>query len=64
LPAPAELEATVSSDIQTLQNLQNNDGGFPYWRRGFESIPFNTIHVTHALYRASQKGGMVVERGG
>ena len=61
LPAPAELEATVSSDIQTLQNLQNNDGGFPYWRRGFESIPFNTIHVTHALYRASQKGYTVPE---
>ena len=56
LPSPEELEASVSSDLQTLQGLQNYDGGFPYWRRGFESIPFNTIHVAHALYRAEQKG--------
>ena len=56
LPTPVEMESTVSDDIERLQGLQNNDGGFPYWRRGFESIPFNTIHVTHALIRAQQKG--------
>jgi len=39
-----------------LRGLQNDDGGFPYWRRGFDSIPFNTIHVAHALYRAQSKG--------
>jgi uncharacterized protein YfaS (alpha-2-macroglobulin family) len=55
LPAPAEMEATVGGDIKRLQGLQNEDGGFPYWRRGFESSPFNTIHVTHALLRARQK---------
>ncbi len=32
-----------------LQGMQNEDGGFPYWRRGQDSIPFNTIHVAHAL---------------
>jgi hypothetical protein len=56
LPAPEVLEDRVASDIETLQGLQNTDGGFPYWRRGFESIPFHTIHVTHALARAAQKG--------
>ncbi len=56
LPSPAEMESTVKGDIERLQGLQNDDGGFPYWRRGFESIPFNTIHVTHALLRARQKG--------
>ncbi len=56
LPAPAEMEAAVTRDLQRLQGLQNSDGGFPYWRRGFESIPFNTIHVAHALQRAVQKG--------
>jgi alpha-2-macroglobulin len=56
LPAPAEMEATVSQDIERLQGLQNFDGGFPYWRRGQESIPFNTIHVAHALQRAELKG--------
>jgi uncharacterized protein YfaS (alpha-2-macroglobulin family) len=56
LPAPAEMEAAVSRDIERLQGMQNYDGGFPYWRRGFESSPFNTIHVTHALIRAQEKG--------
>ena len=56
LPSPAEMEAAVARDIKPLQGMQNSDGGFPYWRRGFESSPFNTIHVAHALTRASQKG--------
>jgi alpha-2-macroglobulin len=56
LPSPEEMESAVTRDITKLQGLQNNDGGFPYWRRGFESVPFNTIHVTHALVRAGEKG--------
>ncbi len=56
LPAPAELESAVQRDIERLQGLQNFDGGFPYWRRGYDSIPFNTIHVAHALARAKAKG--------
>jgi len=46
----------VQRDIERLQGLQNWDGGFPYWRRGQDSIPFNTIHVAHALQRAELKG--------
>ena len=56
LPAPDEMESAVDRDIERLRGMQNDDGGFPYWRRGFESIPFNTIHVTHALFSAQQKG--------
>lgn len=56
LPEPAEMESALRRDIETLRNMQNFDGGFPYWQRGFESNPFNTIHVTHALIRARQKG--------
>ena len=56
LPAPADMEAAVQRDIDRLQGLQNSDGGFPYWRRGQDSIPFNTIHVAHALQRAKSKG--------
>jgi uncharacterized protein YfaS (alpha-2-macroglobulin family) len=56
LPSPAQLETVVKNDIQTLQGLQNADGGFPYWRRGQDSIPFNTIHVAHALALARAKG--------
>lgn len=56
LPSPAEMESAVSRDIERLQGMQNFDGGFPYWRRGFESSPFNTVHVAHALFRAEEKG--------
>jgi alpha-2-macroglobulin len=56
LPSAAEMESAVSRDIELLGALQNYDGGFPYWRRGQESIPFNTIHVAHALQRAELKG--------
>jgi len=61
LPSPAEMESAVDRDIERLQGMQNFDGGFPYWRRGFESSPFNTIHVAHALYRAEEKGFDVPE---
>ncbi|HLE50432.1 MAG TPA: alpha-2-macroglobulin family protein, partial [Anaerolineales bacterium] len=56
LPSPAEMEAAVQRDIERLKGLQNSDGGFPYWRRGQDSIPFNTIHVAQALQRAELKG--------
>ncbi len=56
LASASEMEASVNRDVTRLQGMQNWDGGFPYWRRGENSIPFNTIHVTHALARAQQKG--------
>ena len=56
LPSPNELQAAVTRDIQKLAGMQNSDGGFPTWRRGFESNPFNTIHAAHALVRAMEKG--------
>ncbi len=62
LPAAEEIEAAVVRDIERLTQLQNWDGGFPYWRRGQESIPFNTIHVAHALARAEAKGYDVPEQ--
>lgn len=56
LPTPEAMEASVQQDIERLRSLQNFDGGFPYWRHGQDSIPFNTIHVAHALQRAELKG--------
>ncbi|MEI7847141.1 MAG: Ig-like domain-containing protein [Chloroflexota bacterium] len=56
LPAPEVLQTQVAADIERLAGMQNSDGGFPYWQRGFESSPFNTIHVAHALARAELKG--------
>ncbi len=59
LPSPEELQDSVIEDIERLAGLQNYDGGFPYWRRGQDSIPFNTIHVAHALQRAQGMGFQV-----
>lgn len=56
LPTPEEMNAAVEDDIEQLQGMQNFDGGFPYWQRGWDSIPFNSIHVAHALQIASEKG--------
>jgi uncharacterized protein YfaS (alpha-2-macroglobulin family) len=56
LPAPGEMEAAVKRDIERLAGMQNDDGGFPVWERGRDSIPFHTIHVAHALQRAKLKG--------
>jgi len=61
LPSPEEMENAVTRDLGLLQIIQNYDGGFPYWRRGQDSIPFNTIHVAHAMARARQKGFEVSE---
>ncbi|MDX9865684.1 MAG: hypothetical protein RBT34_12845, partial [Anaerolineaceae bacterium] len=52
MPSPEQMEAAVIRDIDELRGLQNRDGGFPYWRRGNDSIPYNTVHVAHALQRA------------
>jgi uncharacterized protein YfaS (alpha-2-macroglobulin family) len=41
--------------------MQNDDGGFGFWRRGEESWPYVSIHVAHALARAKSKGYDVPE---
>jgi alpha-2-macroglobulin len=56
LPAPQELEAAVDRDVARLAQMQNDDGGWPVWERGKPSVPFYSIHVTHALLRAQEKG--------
>ena len=59
LPESTELETAVARDLETLQGMQNPDGGFPIWERGRDSIPFYTIHVAHALAMAQQEGYVV-----
>lgn len=56
LPDPEEMVSSVKRDIKRLQTLQNNDGGFAFWRRGDESWPYVSIHVAHAIQRAKEKG--------
>jgi uncharacterized protein YfaS (alpha-2-macroglobulin family) len=61
LPSTEAMEAAVIRDIEELQKLQNYDGGFPYWRRGRDSIPFITIHTAHALQKAESMNFEVPE---
>jgi len=56
LPKPEEMNAAVERDIKRLQGMQNDDGGFAFWRRGEMSWPYLSIHVAHALVRAKAKG--------
>ena len=56
LPKPEEIEAAVKRDVDRLRALQNDDGGFGFWRRGDQSWPYISIHVAHALARAKAKG--------
>ncbi len=55
LPSPAEIEAAVARDLKRLEGMQNDDGGFGFWRNGERSWPFVTLHVAHALARAKAK---------
>jgi uncharacterized protein YfaS (alpha-2-macroglobulin family) len=56
MPTPDEMKAAVARDIKRLQGMQNDDGGFAFWRRGDTSWPYVSIHVAHALTRAKEKG--------
>ncbi|HYY98146.1 MAG TPA: hypothetical protein VE642_06120, partial [Pyrinomonadaceae bacterium] len=56
MPSPEAMKAAVARDIERLKGMQNDDGGFGFWRRGEEDWPYLGIHVAHALTRAKEKG--------
>ena len=56
MPAPEALRNSVNNDLKVLQGLQNENGGFGFWRRGERSFPYVSVHVAHALVRAKSKG--------
>jgi alpha-2-macroglobulin len=56
LPPPDDLKAAMDRDIAFLVRLQNDDGGFAFWRRGDPSWPFVSLHAAHALQWAKDKG--------
>lgn len=61
LPDPSAVEQSVLSDIRKLEAMQNDDGGFGFWRSGEESWPYLSIHAAHALALAREKGFRVPE---
>jgi len=59
LPTAADISVSMKSDIASLVALQNDDGGFPYWRKYDEVDPFLTVQATHALLLARDAGDAV-----
>ncbi|HEU4730007.1 MAG TPA: alpha-2-macroglobulin family protein [Kofleriaceae bacterium] len=59
LPPAAALEASIKTDVEHLSQMQNGDGGFAFWDRGFPSEPYLTVYVTQALAHARDKGFVV-----
>jgi uncharacterized protein YfaS (alpha-2-macroglobulin family) len=66
LPPPEALADSVRRDLQALQGMQTYDGGFNFWPGERESWPYVSVHVTHALLRARERGypipGEMLER--
>ncbi|MGE0550897.1 MAG: DUF6049 family protein [Kofleriaceae bacterium] len=56
MPSVAEMETRVKADVERLSQMQNYDGGFAFWDRGYPSEPYLTVYVTNALVRAQAKG--------
>lgn len=61
MPSVKDMESSVAVDIEHLSQMQNGDGGFAFWDRGFPSEPYLTVFVTNALVRAKAKGFAVPE---
>jgi uncharacterized protein YfaS (alpha-2-macroglobulin family) len=59
LPSKEALIARVKTDIKTLASRQHYSGGWDWWRKDRNPVPFVSIHVTHALVRAKAKGFQV-----
>jgi alpha-2-macroglobulin len=56
MPSRAALEKSVAEDIERLSQMQNYDGGYAFWDRGYPSNPYLTVYVTSALQHAKAKG--------
>lgn len=56
LPPAQALSDSVARDIARLQRLQTPEGGFTFWPGQEDWWPYVSVHVTHALVRARDKG--------
>lgn len=55
MPSPALIDLQMARDIGRLQQMQNDDGGFPIWERGKPSQPYYSVFAMHALQYAKLK---------
>jgi uncharacterized protein YfaS (alpha-2-macroglobulin family) len=59
MPKPEVLVASMAGDFEKLKRRQHYDGGWGFWQE--TPWPYLTVHVTHALVRAKEKGFKVDE---
>jgi uncharacterized protein YfaS (alpha-2-macroglobulin family) len=62
LPSKEVLMESMKADIKRLQDRQHYSGGWDFWQADREPWPYLSIHVTHALVRAKEKGFEVPQR--
>ncbi len=56
LPPKRVLIASIAQDEKKLAQRQHWSGGWDWWRKDRTPDPFVSVHVTHALVRAKEKG--------
>src|SRR5262249_38349363 len=56
MPSAAAMEDSVRADLDHLSQLQNPDGGFAFWDRGYPSLPYLSVYVASAPGAARGKG--------
>jgi uncharacterized protein YfaS (alpha-2-macroglobulin family) len=54
MPSVQEMESSIDKDLVRLKNMQNYDGGFTWWERGYPSDPYLSVFVMHALVKAQK----------
>ena len=57
MPTAAAIETSVDDDIEHLSQMQNYDGGFAFWDRGYPSEPYLT-RVRRERARAREGQGL------
>ncbi|HUJ59836.1 MAG TPA: Ig-like domain-containing protein [Kofleriaceae bacterium] len=56
MPSEAQMIGSTAADIEHLSQMQNFDGGFAFWDRGYPSEPYLSVFVVNALVHAKAKG--------
>ncbi len=57
-----ELQNNVQTGLQKLYTFQRSDGGFGYWEGSYESYPYLTAYILHAL-KMTKDAGYAVDAG-
>jgi uncharacterized protein YfaS (alpha-2-macroglobulin family) len=62
VPTPAQVDARIRADVQRLQELQQDDGGFSTWDRTGDPQPYDSVQATEAFVLA-RRAGFAVDSG-